>query len=117
MAEPQRVILYGDSVLLAGVQASLSTFPDVQLITLEELPPDWVAILHELHPTAIIFDLGNEWPDLPLAILQQSNLLLIGIGPDSAQTLVLSSHPAQAWSAQDLLHVIRDQVQSPTGGR
>ncbi len=112
MAE-RRVILYGDSLILAGVQASLSAFPDVELITLEELPADWVAILHELHPSAILFDLGNTWPDLPLAILQQSNLLLIGIGPDSAQTLVLSSHPAEALSVQDLLTVIRDCAQSP----
>ncbi len=92
MAEYRRGILYGDALILAGVQASLSAFPDLDIITLEELPAGWVAIL------------------------QQPNLLLIGIGPDSAATLVLSSHPQLALSAPDLLTVIRDGAQSPTGG-
>ncbi len=100
MAEPQRVILYGDSVLLAGVQASLSPSPNLDIIALEELPADWVAILHELRSTR---------PDLPLAILNQPNLLLIGIDPDGVGTLVLSSRAAQARSTEDLVDLIRPQ--------
>ncbi len=107
MAEPQRVILYGDSVLLAGVQASLSLSPNLEIITLEELPADWVAILYELHPSAIIFDLRSTRPELPLAILRQPNLVLIGIDPDNAGTLVVSSHPTQARSTDDLIDLIR----------
>ncbi len=115
MAEHRRGILYGDSLIPAGVQASLSGFPHVELITLEELPADWVVILHELQPSAILFDRGSVQPDLSLSILQRSNLLLIGIDPRSARTLVLSSHPQLALSAQELLTVIRDGAQSPTG--
>ncbi len=106
MAEPQRVILYGGSLVLAGVQASLSLSPNLDIITLEELPADWVAILHELHPSAIIFDLGSAGLGLPLAILRQANLLLIGIDADSAGTLVLSSRPSQAFRAGDLVNLI-----------
>ncbi len=118
MAATQRVILYGDSVLLAGVQASLSLSPNLDIITLEELPADWVAILHELHPLAIIFDLDGVQPDLPLAILRQANLLLIGIDADSAGTLVLSSRPSQAFRAGDLVNLIcqKDSVQDDVKG-
>ncbi len=118
MAEHQRVILYGDSVLLAGVQASLSVSPDLELIALEELPADWVAILHELHPSAIIFDLGSARLDFPLTILRQPNLLLIGIDADSAGTLVLSSRPAQALRANDLVNLIcpKDSLRNDVKG-
>jgi hypothetical protein len=117
MAEQQRVLVYGDSVLLAGVQASLSAFPDLEIVSLEELPADWVAILHELHPSVILFDLGGASPDLPLAILRQPNLRVIGIGPDNGGTLVLSSHPAQTLSAQELLNVMRDGTQPCAEGK
>lgn len=106
MAEQQRVIVYGDSLILAGVQASLSVFPSLELITMEELPADWVATLHELQPSAVIFDMGSVPPDFPLAVLQQSKLLLIGVDAGSAGTLVLSSRPAQALSAGDLVNLI-----------
>ncbi len=109
MAEQQRVILYGDSVVLAGVQASLSAFPDLDLIALEELPADWVAILHELQPSAVIFDLGSVWPDLPLAILHQSNLLLIGIDPEKNQTLLWSGQHLCNLSGYDLAGVIQQK--------
>jgi hypothetical protein len=110
MAEPQRVILYGDSVLLAGVQASLTAFPNLEIIALDELPADWVAILHELQPSAIIFDLRSTRPDLPLAVLRRPNVLLIGIDADSAGTLVLSSRPAQAHDAADLVNLISQKA-------
>ncbi len=118
MAEYRRGILYGDALILAGVQASLSAFPDLDIITLEELPAGWVAILHELHPSAVIFDLDGVQPDLPLAILRQSNLMLIGIDPSSAGTLVLSSHAAHALSADDLVNVIcqRDSMRDDAKG-
>ncbi len=118
MAEPQRVILYGGSLVLAGVQASLSVSPNLDIITLEELPADWVAILHELHPSAVIFDLDGVQPDFPLAILQQSNLLLIGIDAESAGTLVLSSHRSQALRAGDLVNLIcqKDSMQDGLKG-
>ncbi len=113
MAEQQRVILYGDSILLAGVQASLSVLPDLDIITLEELPGDWVAILHELHPSALIFDLGSTRTDFPLAILQQSNLLLIGIDPDHNQVLLWSGRHLRELSGQDLVGVIQRKWSKP----
>ena len=118
MAERQQVILYGDSLLLAGVQASLRISPNLELIALEEFPADWVAILHELHPSAIIFDVGGVWPNLPLTILQRSKLLLIGINADSTGTLVLSSRPSQALRAGDLVDLIcqEDSLQEDVKG-
>ena len=109
MAEQQKVILYGDTLILAGVQASLSLSPQLELIVLEELPADWVAILHELHPSAVIFDLGSMQPDFPLRILLQSNLLLIGIDPETHRALVWSRRQEVAAEARDLLEIIQDK--------
>ncbi len=104
-----RAILYGDSLILAGVQAGLSAVPNLQIITLEELPADWVAILHELHPSAVIFDLGSMQPDFPLRILLQSNLLLIGIDPETHRAVVWSRRQELAAEARDLLEIIQDK--------
>lgn len=104
-----RAILYGDSLILAGVQAGLSTVPNLEIITLEELPADWVAILHELHPSAVIFDLGSMRPDFPLRILLQSNLLLVGIDPETHRALVWSRRQELAAEARDLLDIIQDK--------
>ncbi len=120
MAEQQRVLVYGDSIVLAGVKASLSVSPDLELIALEELPADWVAILHELQPSAVIFDLGNRRLDFPLAVLQQSNLLLIGVDPDRNQVLLWSGQHLCGLSGQDLLGVIQKQCsrsEPSNGGR
>ncbi len=109
MAEQQRVILYGDTLILAGVLASLNASPNLDIFPLNGSPVDLAETLNWLHPSAVIFDLGSVQPDFPLALLQQSNLLLIGIDPDSSKLLVLSSQQAPALAVADLLSVIEQK--------
>lgn len=105
--ERQRVILYGDSVILTGVQVSLSVASHLEIITLDQPSASLVQDLPALHPDAVIFDLGSLSPDFPLALLQQAGLVLIGIDPDTHQALVWSGRQAAADGAEDLIAMIR----------
>jgi hypothetical protein len=104
--EQQRVILYGDSLILAGVQASLGLSPNLEVIALGEPPADLTPLLSDLHPEAVIFDLGAIQPDFLRALVQQPGLLLIGIDPETHEATVLSGHQAQAETTRDLVQVI-----------
>ncbi len=114
MTERQKVILYGDTVILAGLQASLSNSPNLEILSLDGSPVELAEALHQLHPAALIFDLGSVQPDFPLTILQQSTLLFIGIDPDSHQALVWAGQQIQELSMPDLVGMIQWKMSNPT---
>jgi hypothetical protein len=102
----QRVILYGDSLILDGVRASLEAWPGIEVLVLDQPLDRPLEKIRRLCPAALIFDLEAEAPDFPLALLQQPGLLLIGIDPQTHQVLVWSGKQASAAAAADLLAVI-----------
>ena len=104
--ERQRVILYGDSVILAAMQASLSGFPNLEVISMEQSPSSLMEGWCDLHLAAVVFDLASVSPDFPLVLLQQANLLLIGINPETHQVMVWSGREAAVVVAADLVDVI-----------
>jgi hypothetical protein len=120
--QQQQVILYGDTLILAGMQASLSESPNLEVIVLDPAMGNPADRLCSLHPAAVIFDL-ESLADLPLAFLQQLRLqeqpglqeqsrlpqplLLIGVDPSMNEILVLSGQSKQALRMADLVHVIR----------
>ncbi len=107
MNEKQRVILYGDSLILDGVRATLARSPGIEILVLDQPLDRPLDALPPLCPAALIFDLEAEEPDFPLALLQQPGLLLVGIDPETHQVLVWSGKQATAVSAADLVGVIR----------
>jgi hypothetical protein len=107
--ERQRIILYGDSLILAGVQASLGASPHLEIIPLDQPLACLAKGLLDLQPDAIIFDLGSVSPDFPLALLQQANLVLIGIDPENHQALAWSGQRAAAVEAADLIEIIHSK--------
>ncbi len=108
--ERQRVILYGDSVILAAMQASLSGFPNLEVISLEQSPSSLMEGWCDLHLAAVVFDLASVSPDFPLVLLQQANLLLIGINPETHQAHVWSGQQQSELSMQDLVQVIHKKI-------
>jgi len=107
MEERQRVILYGDSLILAGVRASLETTPGIEFLVLDQPLNRPLEELRLLCPAAIIFDLGAVQPESLLSLLQQPDLLLIGIDPETHQALVWSGRQTAAVAVADLVSVIR----------
>jgi len=113
----QRVILYGDSLILDGVRASLATCPGIEVLVLDQPLDKPLETLHPLCPAALIFDLEAERPEFPLALLQQPGILLVGIDPETHQVLVWSGKPAPAAATADLLAVIAGESSSSPPAR
>jgi hypothetical protein len=102
----QRVILYGDSLILSGVQASLENCPGIEIHVLDESLEKVMEELCLMCPSAVIFDLGATKPDSLFPILQQPGLLLIGIDPETHQALVWSGQHLRELSMPDLFQVL-----------
>lgn len=104
------LVLYGNSVFLAGIKTEFERYRDVELIAVEAACLDVTALIRARRPRAVIFDLTMVQPDFAIPLLrEQPALLLIGVDPSSNEMLVLSSHPAQALSITDLLNVIHQK--------
>ena len=104
------LVLYGNSVFLAGIKAELQSRLALELITIEIGRPDVTELIRARKPRAVIFDMGTGPLDCVISLLRgQPGLLLIGVDPSSNEMLVLSGRPAQALSMSDLIEVIRQK--------
>ena len=105
----QRLVLYGRSVILGTVGASLQHCPTVEVIPLSPPlpdPPDLVA----LAPDVILFDVEATHPAATFPLLEACpRLLLIGVKPSSDEVLLWSRSQMRAVSAQDLIDVINQR--------
>ena len=103
----RKVIVYGDSLVLEGVCATLAGFVDIQVIPLNSPGHTLAKEILVQNPVALIFDTSAGQPDFPSVLLQQPDLLLIGIDPETHKAMVWSGRQAAAIEATDLLNVIR----------
>ena len=115
MEERTRVVVYGRSLNMAGIAASLRASPGQEVLCLDPHSPGARQSLGELNPAVIAFDLTDPSNQLDVTILrEQPDVLLIGVDPSRDDLLVLSSHPQQALSVSDLIDIIhgREPVNS-----
>ena len=113
MKKRLRIILYGNSIVLAGVRLGLETNPAFEIIPMdgshaygESLPGE--QDLLALHPDIILFDISSVQPQFHYNLNEtQSGLQLIGIDPDKDQVLVWSGQQFHELSVQDLVSVIQ----------
>jgi hypothetical protein len=106
--ERQRVILYGDSLILAGLRAGLEARPGIEILVLDQPLDTLCEVLRSLCPAALIFDLAAVQPDFPLALLEQPGLRLIGINPETHRVLVWAGSEAAVIDATDLVRVLSE---------
>jgi hypothetical protein len=108
--EKQTVVVWGSSLNMAGIAASLQADERLEVVRLNPHFAGDQAALRELRPEAIAFDLSDPTSALDhllLSDLPQGSLpLLIGVDPNSNEMLVLSGQAKQALRAADLVHVI-----------
>jgi hypothetical protein len=110
MEKRKRVAVYGNSLYIAGIVASLkaNTSMDVLCVNLDS--PTTNQNLDENDLAAIVFDLSDTSLRLNFSLLcEQPDLLLIGVNPTREEMLVLSSQPIQALSMDDLVNVIHQK--------
>lgn len=108
------VVLYGNSVFLAGIRAELELDPQMELIAVDAGSTDLLTRIRYLKPCTLLFDLSEGQPDIAVALLhEQPSLLLIGVDPSSDELLVLSNQPTHVVNLSDLIKLI--QVRDDTG--
>lgn len=106
LERPRRVLLYGKSVILGTLEASLKRHPQMEIRVLSA-PFPTVEELQALAPDVILFDVAAPRPEAAFALLETyPGLLMIGIDPSSDEMLLLTSHPVQALAIHDLVHLI-----------
>lgn len=129
MVENTRLVLYGNSVFLAGIKAQLESytahdlyaphesFATLELITMDAGCPELMDWICNYNPCAVLFDLSEEHPGFAVTLLRKRpGLLLIGVDASCDQLLVLSNHPVQAHSIADLVQVIQIKATMDRGG-
>ncbi|MGM0401483.1 MAG: hypothetical protein ACQEQT_09315 [Chloroflexota bacterium] len=110
MDRRKRVVVYGSSLHMAGITASLTADTGLAVIRINPGDPGALQRLKERNPAVIIFDMGDTDLGLDIDLLRdQPCMLLIGVDVSSDELLILSSQPAQAHSVSDLVDIIRGQ--------
>ncbi len=103
----RRVVLCGDSLLIAAMRASLDAYPSLDVIALPALSAVELERAIALAPAAVIFDEDGERREQLLSLLQERpDLLLIQVDVCSHAMLVLSGRRLTEPSTQDLVHLI-----------
>jgi hypothetical protein len=105
MEKKQRVVVYGNTVALAGIEASIHLDPGCEVIG-RAWPIDQQELC-KLQPDVVIFELDAVRPEFPYALAEElSDLLLIGIDPETNRAQLWCRQQAEGWTSQDLAQVI-----------
>jgi hypothetical protein len=116
MGASQRILLYGNSVILGTLGVSLRRCAQFQVIIL--LPPfPGKKRLVELNPDIVFFDLEASHTEALFSLLESCpKLMLVGISPDTNLVKIWSGQQLQELSTQGLLEAIRERLKSPAIG-
>lgn len=108
MNKQTRVVVYGSSLSMAGIEASLRIDPSLAITTVFPGSPTALAELDGFNPEVILFDLNESSVDLQVQLLRERpGLRMIGIDAGSDKLLVLTCHSATALTVADLVKIIR----------
>ena len=108
MDSQPKVLFYGNSLVLAGVQATFKSDPRVETIALDQ--PTTQKELLVLNPTVVVFDLGASESDFLLAQMQElPGLLLIGVDAETHEVL-LTGQAACSITPYQISQIVRNWV-------
>jgi len=109
-----KVVLYGNSLFLAGVKAVLEEHADLDVTQVDVSLPDAEHRLLAAQPDVVVFDLTAPHALRGISLLRgQPNLPLIGLNANDNTVLVLSARSYEPSTVSDLARVIRAQIGSP----
>lgn len=103
------VVLYGNSLALSGVGASLAGHPEVQVLRLGATDRPSEELLR-LEPDVVVFDLATAQPDVVTLLRQHPRVLPVGVDLEAHQAVVFTGRSSRALTADDLLRVIESRV-------
>ena len=112
MAKQKRIFLYGRSVIIGSVGASLERGGQFEVIQLT-LPLPAPSELDAMAPDVVVFDTQNSHPGPAFSLLEtRPGLLLLGISPDGDVVRLWSRRQYRALSTRDLAALIEDASHS-----
>ena len=108
MGEGLCILLYGGSVLLAGIKIKLGEWPGLRLISVAAGTEKLLELVDSHGASALLFDLTTVPHDFVLPLLgQRSRLVLVGLDPSSDELLVLTCQTLPKVSVTDIVTVIQ----------
>jgi len=107
MPTRRKVVLYGDSLVLAGIGQSLERYSRFEVLSLDASSEDAARELDVCCPAAVIVDLSIMPTELAFSLLDEHpDLLLIGLNPGGNGLVVLSGQQARSLTTEDLARLI-----------
>jgi chemotaxis response regulator CheB len=111
MDERRIVVLFGDSLLMDTVEASLGEDPELTVVRIHNNVGDVIGLLASLRPDVIIFDLDTAQTEFLLPQLREHpGVPLLGLDINSSTVVALSSKRYTTPTAHDLAQVIQTQA-------
>ena len=106
MQKRKKVLLYGDTLLLAGIRASLASYSGLTLCDVSSSVTNEEELL-SLQPDVVIFDVGAVQPATLQDLTEKlPDLLLVGIDPSHSRGLVWSRQHLRELSTNNLVKII-----------
>lgn len=108
------LLIYGNSIFLAGIRAELEgdPGPGLELVTVETNCVHAADLVREHKPCAVLVNLGMDQPSFVLPMLRKQHLaLMIGVDPSSDELPVLTVHPVRALAVQDAIRLVLEASQ------
>ena len=116
MEERRIIVLFGDSLLMDTVEASLGTMQDLGVMRIYTTVTDIAHRLQSYSPDLIIFELNSLLPNVVIPFLvDQPGVPLLGLDITSSRVVVLSSQQHTVLTANDLDNLIRSQTNGNAG--
>ncbi len=107
MSLTRRVVLFGNTIFLAGLAVQHVNHPGLEIITTDTDQPNAEQELNACSPDVVVFDLtASQLTSTFHLVKMNPGLVLLGIDATSDQVLVLSGHMSSVLTTDDLLKVI-----------
>ncbi len=104
-----KVILYGNSLALSGVGASLEGYAGLELVRLDPGEASAQA-LQDLQADVVVFDLATAQPDVVKLWKRDRPVLPIGVDLLKQEVVVFSGEPSPGLTTDDLVRVIEGRM-------
>ncbi len=101
------VVLYGESLVLSSIAASLEKNAEVRVVPVERSLPGAEAGLKSLRADVVIFDAASMGAGLGVRLCQTyPGMLVIGINLEADQALLLSAQGSEVLTADGLIRLM-----------
>ena len=110
MDSQPKVLFYGNSLVLAGVQATFKGYAGFEVIALDQ--PATERELLAFDPSVVVFDMGALGSEFLCAQMQElPGVLLVGVDAESHEVL-LTGQAVCSISLEQITQIVRDLIES-----